>query len=267
VGSAIGWLIGRQVYRAHHDPELGGNAVGDLAGYKDEEGRRDRRHMGSPFVATDSWVYPALERLAGLGYIRTAIMGQKPWTRIECARLIEEAGENLEQEDPSGNREGADGLEAKLQREFSYELGLLDGGHNLAANVDSVYARAVSISGPDLANSYHFGQTIGNDFGRPYERGTNGQVGGSFSADAGPLTVYVRAEYQHAPSAPALSDNLRSFISNADFIPLADIPTGPVAAINRPELLDAYAAVNLGNWQLAVGRQTLSWGPSPDPML
>jgi len=267
VGSAIGWLIGRQVYRAHHDPELGGNAVGDLAEYKGEEDHRDRRHMGSPFVATDSWVYPAFERLAALGYIRTAIMGQKPWTRIECARLIEEADENLEQEGPSGNREGADGLEAKLQREFAYELGLLDGGRNFAANVDSVYARAVSISGPDLSNSFHFGQTIGNDFGRPYERGTNGQVGASFSADAGPLTVYVRAEYQHAPSAPALSDNLRSFISNADFIPLADIPAGPVPAINRPELLDAYAAVNLGNWQLAVGRQTLSWGPSPDPML
>ena len=267
VGSAIGWLIGRQVYRAHHDPGLGGNAVGDLGGYKDEEDRRDRRHMGSPFVPIDSWVYPAFERLAALGYVHTAIMGQKPWTRIECARLTEEADEALEQDVASGNGQGAAGIEARLQQEFAYELGLLDGGRNLRANVESVYARAVSISGPALTDGFHFGQTVGYDFGRPFERGTNGQVGGSFSAEAGPLTVYIRTEYQHAPSAPALSDNLRNFISNADQIPLSDVQAGPVAAINRAEILDAYAAVNLGNWQFAVGRQTLSWGPMPDPML
>ena len=97
-------------------------------------------------------------------------------------------------------------LEAQLAQEFAYEINLLEGGHNLTANLESVYARAVSISGPALTDSYHFGQTISYDYGRGrFERGTNGQAGGSFSAAAGPLTIYVRAEYQHAPSAPALS--------------------------------------------------------------
>ncbi len=266
IGSAIGWFIGREVFRAHHDTELGGSAVGDFAPFKHDEGSRDRRHMGTAFVEMDSWVYPALERLVALGYIRTAIMGEKPWTRMECARLIEEASEALAQ-DNSGGRTGAYELETQLQKEFSYETDLLEGGRNFRANVDSVYARAVSINGPDLSNSFHFGQTVGYDFGRPFERGTNGQAGGSVSADAGPLTFYLRAEYQHAPSAPALTGAQRDLISLTDFLPLSDVPAGPVAGINRPELLDAYAAVNLGNWQLSVGRQTLSWGPSPDPML
>ena len=224
--------------------------------------------MGTAFVEMDSWVYPVFERLVALGYIRTAIMGQKPWTRMECARLAEEASEALAEEGPSGGKQAsADELEARLQQEFGYELGLLDGGRNFTAGIDSVYARVVSISGPALTNSYHFGQTVGYDFGRPFERGTNDQAGGAVSADAGPLTFYVRAEYQHAPSAPAFSTTVRDFISTVDNAPLSDIPAGPTAAVNRPELLDAYAGVNLGNWQLAVGRQTLSWGPSPDPML
>src|SRR6202521_1003239 len=42
VGSAIGWLIGRQIYRAHHDPDLGGGTVADLPGNENREGERDR---------------------------------------------------------------------------------------------------------------------------------------------------------------------------------------------------------------------------------
>src|SRR5262249_3240309 len=34
---------------------------------------------------------------------------------------------------------------------------------------------------------------------------TNAQFGGSFSAADGPAALYLRAEFQHAPTAPALS--------------------------------------------------------------
>ncbi|HET6143886.1 MAG TPA: phosphatase PAP2 family protein, partial [Candidatus Acidoferrales bacterium] len=106
VGGAIGWLIGRQVYRAHHDPELGGGGWDPLSGNDDGEDRRVRQKMGSPSVPLDDWVYPAFERLAALGYIHTQLMGLKPWTRIECARLTEEAGETLAAE-PGSNEEEA----------------------------------------------------------------------------------------------------------------------------------------------------------------
>jgi membrane-associated phospholipid phosphatase len=273
VGGAIGWLIGRQVYRAHHDPELGGGGWEALSGNDDGEDRRSPQRMGSTFVELDYWVYPALERLAALGYIHSQLLGIKPWTRIECARLVEEAGESLQ--DHQNAAEEASGLQNRLEHEFAYEINLLGGGRNLTASVASLYARAVSISGPPLTDSYHFGQTVAYDFGRPFERGTNGQAGGSFSAAAGPVAIYVRAEYQHAPGAPAPSPDVVNFISQADggtvigdsAIPLSKIPSGVISATNRVELLDAYVTVNLSNWQLALGKQSVLWGPSADSML
>jgi Capsule assembly protein Wzi/PAP2 superfamily len=274
VGGAIGWLIGRQIYRAHHDTELGGGGWDTLSGNDDGEDRRQRRNMGSPFVPLDSWLYAAFERLAGLGYVNTQIMGLKPWTRIECARLTEEAGEALPQEETLS--EEAARLQSRLAQEFAYEINLLGGGRNFTTNLESVYARAVSISGPPLTDSYHFGQTVAYDFGRPFERGTNGQAGGSFRAAAGPVAIYVRAEYQHAPSAPGRSATLVNFISQADGgvaevglspLPISKIPAGPISPVNRPRLLDAYITVNLNNWQLVLGKQSLSWAPGPDSMM
>jgi membrane-associated phospholipid phosphatase len=265
VGSALGWLIGRQIYRAHHDPDLGGATLGDLPGKENREGERDRQDMGSAFVPLDSWVYSTFERLAALRYVSSAILGLKPWTRMECARLTEEAAETLQGAD-APNQEAA-GLVTRLQQEFGYEVGLLSGGHNLTANLDSLYVRAVSISGPALTNSYHFGQTVAYDFGRPFERGTNGQAGGSFDAAAGPLVIYVRAEYQHAPAAPAFSNAAQNVIARADGVPLSKVQSGAVATTNDVQLLDSYVAVDIHNWQLAVGRQSLSWAPGPDSMM
>jgi hypothetical protein len=262
VGGAIGWLIGRQIYRARHDPELGGAGLDKLSGNEEGEEHRDRHNMGSPSVPLDSWVYSAFERLAALRVVNTQIMGLKPWTRIECARLSEEAGETL-QLGQALNDEEAARIQTQLAQEFAYENNLLSGGRNFTANLESVYARAVSIGGPALTDSYHFGQTVSYDFGRPFERGTNGQAGGSFSAAAGPLTLYVRAEYQHAPSAPAFSSAAVNAISTADAVPLSEVPAGPITAVNRLQLLDAYVGVNLGNWQLTLGKQSLSWTPGP----
>lgn len=273
VGGAIGWLIGRQVYRAHHDPEVGGGGWDSLSGDEYGEESRPRKKMGSTFVPLDSWVYDAIFKLSAVRYVTTGMMGMKPWTRIECARLTEEAGDALQQ-DPDA-LDDAVKLQLRLAQEFAYEISLLGGGRNLTANVDSVYARAVSISGPALTDGYHFGQTVAYDFGRPFERGTSGQAGGAFSADAGPLAIYIRAEYQHAPAAPALSPNVVNFISKADggvaigdqAIPISEIPAGPFGETNRLELLDSYATVNLSNWQLVLGKQSLSWAPGNDGMM
>lgn len=93
VGSALGWLMARQVDRKPYDQELGGDAPGGLPGTESGEGGQNPRNAGSPYVPLDSWIYPALERLAALGYIHTEFLGMRPWTRRECARLVEEAGE------------------------------------------------------------------------------------------------------------------------------------------------------------------------------
>ena len=83
--------------------------------------------------------------------------------------------------------------------------------------LDSVYARTTSISGPPLTDSYHFGQTIVNDYGRPFQRGTNGLAGFSSSGVAGALAFSVRGEYEHAPSAAGYSQAVQDAIQVADF--------------------------------------------------
>lgn len=267
VGSALGWYFARQIYRARHDAELGGAPWGKLASNGDSapgapaagEARAPGR-MGSPNVPLDSWMYPALERLAAFGYVQTSFTGLKPWTRLECAQMTEEAGDALgrtENPNPEAVR-----LEASLREGLAHEFGLLDGGRNLGVTLESVYLREVSMSGPALTDSYHFGQTLAYDFGRPARRGENGQAGASFSATSGPLAVYVRAEFQHAPAAPPLSDAVRNFIAAADLVPAP--PDAPFAPINRPRLLDTYVALNLKEgWQFSFGKQSLVWAPGP----
>jgi hypothetical protein len=73
--------------------------------------------------------------------------------------------------------------------------------------------------------------------------------------------VYVRGEYQSAPSGPSLSTAALDFISSADSLP-PNPPPQPIAAIGRFQLLDAYVGMNLANWQLSYGRRSLWWGPS-----
>ncbi len=263
VGSALGWYLGRQIFRARHDPELGGGAWGGLRDDAEERAGREERppeSMGSPSVPLDSWVYPALEKMAALGLVETTFVGLKPWTRMECAQLTEEAGESLERGEGSGG--DLAGFDSRLQREFAYELGLLDGQRNATIALESIYTRGVSASGPVLTDGYHFGQTFSYDFGRPFRRGTNGQTGGSFYAALGPAAVYLRAEFQHAPSAPPLSGAVRDFIATSDQVPVP--PAEPFQSINRPRLLDAYVVLNAGaGWQLSFGQQSLSWAPGP----
>ena len=110
--------MGWQVYRSHHDTDLGGGGWGSLSGNEDGEDRRDRQHMGSPSVPLDSWVYSAVERLAGLRAINSQILGVKPWTRMECARLTEEASDTLV-DGKTLNNEEATRIQTQLAQEFA----------------------------------------------------------------------------------------------------------------------------------------------------
>jgi hypothetical protein len=41
------------------------------------------------------------------------------------------------------------------------------------------------------------------------------------------------------------------------------VQAGPFKPVNRLQLLDAYVSVNVSNWQLTLGKQSLSWTPAP----
>jgi membrane-associated phospholipid phosphatase len=258
VGSVLGYLISQNVYRHRHNPEVGGAAWESPRELANDDTVRRPAFMGSPYVPLDSWVYPAMERLAALGYLKSADLNTRPWTRLECTRLLNEAGELLPETTASPEVQQ---LYSALSQEFARDAELMSGESNRSAQLESVYARAVGIAGKPLTDNYHFGQTILNDYGRPYEEGFNSVAGLSGWTTTGPFVVYTRGEYQSAPSAPSLSPAALNFISSVDGLP-PNPPSLPVAAISRFQLLDAYVGMNVANWQFSFGRRSLWWGPS-----
>ncbi len=267
VGAAIGYLTSEYVYRKHHSADLPGAPWEIPAVRQDRPGHWQAKDMGSPYVPLDNWVYPALDRLTAMGYIHTGFADMRPWTRMECARLVEEAGDSISQ-DAAEEGEAAR-MFRELQKEFAPELNLLGGGDNADVRVESVYTRGTEIAGKPLTDAYHFGQTIINDFGRPEQQGFNDIAGMSGWAADGPFLAYARGEYQHAPAAPVLPVTARDTISSEDFSQLAYlIPTPPsppataTAAFNEGRFLDAYVGMNFSDWQITYGNQSLWWGPS-----
>src|SRR5260370_1877778 len=148
-----------------------------------------------------------------------------------------------------------------LESEFHDELEGKGGDGQFRGRVESVYARVTGISGEPLTDGNHFGQTVINDFGRPYQEGFNSVDGISAWTTSGRWVGYVRAEYQHSPSAPALPDGARQFIAVVDHTTPGVPPAAPSSAVNRVRLLDAYVGLNFENWQVSFGKQSLWWGP------
>jgi Capsule assembly protein Wzi/PAP2 superfamily len=256
IGSALGWYFGRQVYRAHHDPELGGSGWGSVFDEKTGEKGRDPNYMASPYVPLDSWIYPALERLIALGYIQSDVLGMRPWTRMACARLLDDAEDNSSD---SGIEDGEAGRTyAALTGEFKAEIARLDGAANIGGGVRTVYTRMMGISGTPVRDGFHFGQTIINDYGRPYWTGFNNITGLTADAEAGPVSIYLRGEYQHSPAMPSESTQTLAATAAADFTPPLADGTGKVSQV---ELLDSMASVNINNVEVSFGVQSVWLGP------
>src|SRR6266481_6380825 len=209
VGSIVGNLVAQNVYSRHHDPGLGGETWRSISQMFRSDGNLTASNMGSPYVPMDSWIYSAYDRLAAMGYVNSGMFGMRPWTRLECARLLTES-ETHHLGDASSSE--AARMYVQLSKEFAGELRKMGEGDNRSVQVESVYARVTGISGQPLTDGFHFGETIINDYGRPFQEGLNSADGFSAWATTGHLVAYVRAEYQHAPSAPALSATARQFI-------------------------------------------------------
>jgi membrane-associated phospholipid phosphatase len=284
VGSALGYFIAQQVYSRRRDPEVSAGAWGDMVDTNPAEHDKvhSPRHMGSSYVPLDSWVYPAIERLAALGYVQTAYLGIRPWTRMECARLLEEVDDGMRYsgDDVEGVAEseaegeasaGAGGgtgnaadseavkVYAALQREFGDENRRLNGAANLGLGLDAIYTRVTGISGIPLRDGYHFGQTIVNDYGRPYAEGFNDVTGFSTSAVAGPFSFSLRGEYQHAPSVISDPPGVLQAIATEDGVVTA-LPNGS-GTIDRFRVIEGSIGLTLNNVKLSFGKQNLWLGP------
>jgi membrane-associated phospholipid phosphatase len=255
IGSALGYGIGRYVYRKHHDPDLPGMDIGTIIRDKEEVAVQD---LASPYVPLDNWIYPGMDRLAALGFVKSSSAGLRPWTRLECARLVQEADDLLQDDSESSGAEQAMALVKALHQEFREEESIIAGRRKPEFNVESLYVRTVGISGPVLNDGYHFGQTIYDDYGRPYSEGVNAIAGVSAWASSGHWAVYLRGEYQYAPTNDGLPLSTLALIPSFDNTPVA---TNRTAAVNRLRFLDSYVSFQHHNWQFSFGKQSLWWGP------
>src|SRR5580658_6925943 len=200
---------------------------------------------GLVYVPLDSWVYPAFERLFSLGYADSAYLGMRPWTRTSCLQILEETYSKLQ--DAPQDQEAWDIFQA-LAAEF---------GENASrptprAELSDVYTRDMYIKGRPINDSFHFGQTLINDYGRPYQQGFNALDGFTARAEGYHFSLDVRGEYQHAPGRGPYPESVQELISQVDSTPLLAPEAVPQTNVFR--LLNANLAVSLANNVISVGK-------------
>jgi hypothetical protein len=116
--------------------------------------------------------------------------------------------------------------------------------------------------------------------GRPYESGFNNYTGASGYAAAGRFALYVRGEFESAPSAAGCSQTLAQALSNVDgtlfYVPAstppfantpaiynqASIPMGPIATAMEGRFLEAYVSAQVWNHVISFGKQDQWLGPA-----
>jgi hypothetical protein len=213
------------------------------------------------YVPLDSWVYPALDRLRGLGYADTAFLGLRPWTRRSIQRILDQTAQ------AGGMEKNPQAVEilASLERDFGPED---EYASDLTYGCEGIYTRLQGIGGLTLRDSFHLGQTLVNDYGRPYQPGFNTVDGASGSVQYGRFSLYARGEYQHAPSAAGYSPALVATLSNIDNVPLATnpvqatIPAGPIGATDDFRILEANLSYRILNHQISFGKSDHWFAPT-----
>jgi hypothetical protein len=173
-----------------------------------------------------------------------------------------------------------------VQREIQPDLNHPAALMHPHAELESVYSELRGIGGTPLRDSFHLGQTIINDYGRPYENGFNNYTGFSARAEAGRFSLYFRGEFQRAPSATGYSSTLSAYLSNCvDGIPLGSfsnatpvsscpngispatsplqdtIPEGPIATANDIRVMEANLSYHLLGHEVSFGKSDHWLGP------
>jgi len=214
--------------------------------------------MASSAVPLDSWIYSSFDRLTALGYTLDTMQGMRPWTRLQCARLVEEAQQSLSaQESPDSQ---AQEVVDRLKQEFFYEISLLQGFSNRSVGVRDSYVRITQITGPPLRDSFHFAQTIADDFGRPYGQGLNAIGGLQLHAEYGAFAIAVRGEFQQARAPFAYNEEALQAIAATDGLPLQPLPG--ISDLTRIRPVEATVSMKVRGWQATFGEQSQWWGQS-----
>jgi hypothetical protein len=238
--------------------------------------------LGSPYIPLDSWVYPAMLRLYSLGYVDTVFLGLRPWTRASVMHMLENAGNLIQDSEGNGDPGAGQAREIydAINRELHDDMEGPCGAHQGSTRIESAYSASRGITGTPLHDSFHLGSTIVNDYGRPFENGFNNYSGVSGYAAAGRFALYLRGEFQGAPSAAGYSAPLAEALSNVDLtlynVPSSTapygptsvvyvqptIPQGPIATATQGRFLEAYLSYQILDHVLSFGKQDQWLGPA-----
>lgn len=189
----------------------------------------------SATIPLDSWVYPALDKLTGLGLINSSLSGSRPYSRLEAARQVQEAA--LLVEDVVVPPVALELLQ-RLKTDLAVSLTELETDASVVSyikpvrqlQVDYVYQDGHSSNYPST-NARQFALNS-NNFGLDYAAGSNGQL--TLQGDAR-IGRYLGFEWQPLLLATSSDD--------------IDV-----------ELLTTRIAVELGAFEVSAGRQSLVWG-------
>ena len=189
-------------------------------------------------VPIGHWSYGAIDKLTSLGLVQSEMRGTKPFTRLEMARLIQEAQAQFRKtRDPSGVSALTIRVEIiravldRLKKEFRADLKGLGGDDGTAGYVkplEDVYVKY-------LYGDKDFG--IENDKGQEFADGSNLRAG--FSTHGvlfGHFGYYLNPEYRYSKGR---------FGGGND----------------RISLLEGYGKLEWFNIELEAGRDSLWWGP------
>ena len=248
-------------------------------------------NLSSAYIPVDSFVYPEALRLYSLGYLDTAFINMRPWTRRSLLHMLQLSTPAIMSD---GNGQAIEIL-AKLNEYLAAEdptapmQGLHFHPRGQIYGVQSVYTRLMGIDGQILRDSFHLGQTIANDYGRPYESGFNNVTGFSTLNEYGRFSLFVRGEYQRAPSGYGYSNTdtsnplttvtddtgtnvytLASYLSDyLDAIPYvapllnqATIPNPHIATQNNFRIQEATLSVHFLGHEISGGKSDAWLGPS-----
>lgn len=213
--------------------------------------------LGSTYIPLDSPIYPMALRLYSLGYLGSLNIELRPWTRRGLLHALQKSAPDI----TADASEQAQLIYAKLTNMLAAETPGKGFARGRVFGFDTVYTRLMGISGPPLRDSYHLGQTLVNDYGRPYATGFNSLLGFSSINEMGRFSLYVRGEYQHAPAGTAYSLALANQLMYTEedmIVPgqvPATIPFGKNVAAQDPfRLQEATLSFHLLGHEISAGK-------------
>jgi len=247
---------------------------GDETPSHQEVAEVSRGTAGSAYIPVDSWIYPAAIRLYELGYLPTAYLGLRPWTRVSLAHMLRVSEKTILAGDAGTEAAGIyDRLRTELAPEFSQQNTYNDVGRP-DIRFESAYTRVRGISGDILNDSNHLGSTVVNDYGRPYQPGINNITGFSAQGTVSRFNLYVRGEFQHAPDGMGYTQAQGTALLNIDqpfyptpptpppTFPITGLNVGPIKTSSQFRLLEANLSAHLLGHQISFGKSDEWTGPA-----